>query len=187
MNSRKWLTITSIFYLGGYLSYALRLRTIAHLETVFLAIFGIFVLFRLLSRHYSASLSILVTLTVAFASNLYLRGSVHPDNSSALLFLSCALFLYFLDTKRKPLNFIQTWLHTLTLWPKATLLMLIFVVLKSNVFIAVFPLLALIIAPIYQWLWGKGWREFYFFVIFIIPLSFLNLLTGIYGLLITSS
>ena len=69
--------------------------------SVFYAITGLVLLYRLLAKSFSQTVSLLTVLTIAFATNLFFYGSVDPVNSHAFSFFTVALFLSFLYAKKK--------------------------------------------------------------------------------------
>lgn len=69
--------------------------------SVFYAITGLVLLYRLLTKSFSQTVSLLTILTTAFATNLFFYGSVDPVNSHALSFFTVALFLSFLFARKK--------------------------------------------------------------------------------------
>lgn len=94
------------------------------------------------------------------------------------------------------LGLIGLWKSKITVWLKIVVLVQIFLVstwstwwqgasYSGRMFVSSLPILAFGLAHVYEWLWEKGWREFYFWYIFIAPLSLLNMLFIVYFLLIT--
>lgn len=69
--------------------------------SVFYAITGLVLLYRLLAKAFSQTVSLLTILMIAFATNLFFYGSVDPVNSHALSFFTVVLFLSFLFAKQK--------------------------------------------------------------------------------------
>lgn len=94
------------------------------------------------------------------------------------------------------LGLVGLWVSKFNVWLKAIVFLQIFLVstwstwwqgasYSGRMFVSVLPIFALGIAHVFAWLWKKGWRESYFFSIFILPLSLLNMLLIVYFLLIT--
>jgi len=67
--------------------------------SVFYAITGLVLLYRLLLREFSEPTSLLTILLIAFATNLLFYGSIDPVNSHSLSFFTVVLFLSFLKHK----------------------------------------------------------------------------------------
>ncbi len=264
------------------------------LDGVLAAVVGLVLLFRLLTTFFPTSASILTTLAVAFATNLFFYGSLDTVNSHAASFLAATIFLNLLLTPKRlnsfllglflgivglmrsqdlvyalalipywkklssktlvvgfligfapqlvawqalygkfwmspylsnyegfnfwehhilevlfsyrnglffwtpilALGLVGLWVNKLNGWLKAIVFVQIFLVstwsmwwqgasYSGRMFVSVLPLFALGIAHVFTWLWKKGWREIYFFLIFIVPLSLLNMLLIVYFLLIT--
>ena len=69
--------------------------------SVFYAITGLVLLFKLLLRNFSERVSLITILLVSFSTNLLFYGSIDPVNSHALSFFTVVLFLSFLSAKQK--------------------------------------------------------------------------------------
>lgn len=285
--------VISTYLLRRGTGYEFPYQFFVGLTSVLSALAGLVLMFRLLTRFYSITISLLTTLSIAFATNLFFYGSLDPVNSHALSFFVAIFFLNVLFTEKKQWFFIGLslgfiglmrtqdliyglaliphwkssnksallggiliglapqlfawqalygkfwtspylsqqegfdvfrphiseilfsyrsglffWTPILALglvglfvskfnrWLKAIVFTQIYLVstwstwwqgasYSGRMFVSVLPLFALGLAHLYQWLWQKGWREFYFFYVFIVPLSLLNMLLIIYFLLIT--
>lgn len=71
------------------------------LTSGFFALTGLILTFRLLTQFFSSKVSILATLGVAFATNLFFYGSLDTVNSHSASFFASILFLNFLFSKSK--------------------------------------------------------------------------------------
>ena len=252
------------------------------------SIAGLVLMFRLLRSYYTPTISLLTTLSIAFATNLYFYGSLDPVNSHALSFFAATVFLNMLHFQKNSFltglslgfvglmrtqdliyalaikkvrilpclagfflgflpqliawqvvngkfwmspylsgsegfNFFQPhilevlfsyrsglffwtpilllgliglWFSKLNIWLKIIVFVQIFLVstwstwwqgasYSGRMFVSILPIFALGLGYMYTWLWKKTWREFYYFYVFIVPLSLLNMLLIIYFLLIT--
>lgn len=93
-----FLLLNSIIKGTGYeFSYQLAIG----LTSVLYGIFGLILLYRLLSKFFSREISQLTILTVALATNLFYYGSLDPVNSHVVSFFAVIVFLTFLLDKKK--------------------------------------------------------------------------------------
>ncbi len=86
--------------LGGT-GYELPYQFAAGLVSVLLTLFSFVLLYRLLSKYFSSSSSLLATLSIAVATNLYFYGSLDTVNSHALSFFAVTVFICLLEAKPK--------------------------------------------------------------------------------------
>ncbi len=71
------------------------------ISSVFFAVIGLLLLFRLLSQFFTETIALLTVLTIAFTTNLWFYGSIDTVNSHALSFFVATLFLTLLFAKKK--------------------------------------------------------------------------------------
>ncbi|MBI3577692.1 glycosyltransferase family 39 protein [Candidatus Gottesmanbacteria bacterium] len=69
--------------------------------SVFFALFGLALLYRLLRQFFKEIPALFTTLTIAFATNLFFYGSLDTVNSHALSFFAATLYLTFLVQKKR--------------------------------------------------------------------------------------
>lgn len=94
----------SMYTLLGGSGYELPYQLIVGLVSVLLTLFSIVLMYRLLNRYFSASSSLLATLSLAFATNLYFYGALDPVNSHALSFFAVTVYLSLLLSR--PINWL---------------------------------------------------------------------------------
>lgn len=88
----------AILHGSGYeLPYQLHVGT----TSVFFALFGLVLLYRLLRQFFKETPALLTTLAIAFATNLFFYGSLDTVNSHALSFFAATLYLTFLLQEKK--------------------------------------------------------------------------------------
>jgi hypothetical protein len=130
------------------------------------ALVGLLLLWRLLERFFSATISILTVVTVAGATNLLFYGSLDAVNSHALSFCAACIFLSLLFQKKKQWFAIGAVLGFLGIIRTQDLLygILIFpYVRKINVLKILCGVLVMFIPQLLAWqaLYGKFWTSPY--------------------------
>ena len=94
------------------------------------------------------------------------------------------------------LGFVGLLVSKLNNWFKAIVIVAIFIVstwgtwwqgasYSGRMFVSMLPLFALGLANVFTWLWRMRWRQFQFLIVFVGPLSILNMILIIYFLPIT--
>lgn len=71
------------------------------LTNIFLGISALYLIFKLLSQHFSEKISLLTTTTLFLTTNLFFYIAIEPINSHAASFFISALFIYYFLTKQK--------------------------------------------------------------------------------------
>ena len=86
--------------------YSLPYQLSVGITSVFLTIIGLFLLYRLLTQFFSEPISLLVTLTITFTTNLWFYGSIDAANSHGVSFFTSALLFTLLFQKKKQYFFL---------------------------------------------------------------------------------
>lgn len=132
------------------------------ITSVFVVLIGLLLLFRLLHKYFSQTISIASVLAIAFATNLFFYGSLDTVNSHGLSFFAACLYLSLIFAKNKQYGAIGTALALIGLIRAQDLIygILLIPYLRKSTIISIARGFSLFFLPqllAWQLLYGKFW------------------------------